>query len=235
MLITEFIIPMPLTISEYERGYLYAILETSRRETRKGAGVEVLVNEPFDNYPLLGGKFKRGQYTKKVYHVAKKMPKFIAKLAPASAFILHEDSWNSYPFCRTILTNEFMGPNFMIQIDTLHVDKDRGDLVNVHQLDEIRLKERSVVRIDIGDVESSEMSPSENPKVCSSLKTKRGPLAEDWIRNMNPIMTCYKLVTVHFNWFGLQSAIERYIMKTEEKLFIKVGPVTCDPILQYLS
>lgn len=33
---------------------LYSVAEVSKTETGGGEGVEVLKNEPFDNYPLLG-------------------------------------------------------------------------------------------------------------------------------------------------------------------------------------
>ena len=40
-------------------------------ETGGGEGIEVVKNEPFDNYPLLGGRFSKGQYTYKKYHLAR--------------------------------------------------------------------------------------------------------------------------------------------------------------------
>ena len=33
------------------------------------------------------------------------------------------------------------------------------------------------------------------------------------------MMTCYKLVTVEFKWFGLQNRIESFIQKSERRLF----------------
>lgn len=50
-------------------GQLYSVAEVSKNETGGGEGIEVLKNEPFDDYPLLGGKFKKGQYTYKIYHL----------------------------------------------------------------------------------------------------------------------------------------------------------------------
>ena len=52
---------------------LYAVAEASKAETGGGEGVEVLQNEPYDNVPLLNGKFTKGQYTKKIYHLASKV------------------------------------------------------------------------------------------------------------------------------------------------------------------
>lgn len=53
-----------------------------------------------------------------------------------------------------------------------------------------------------------------------SEKTGRGPLVgTDWKKNVNPVMTCYKLVTCEFKWFGLQTRIENFIQKSERRLF----------------
>jgi len=32
-------------------------------------------------------------------------------------------------------------------------------------------------------------------------------------------MTCYKVVTAEFKWFGLQSRVENSILSTEERVF----------------
>lgn len=52
-------------------GQLYSVAEASKNETGGGEGIEVLKNEPFENVPLLGGKFNKGQYTYKIYHLAR--------------------------------------------------------------------------------------------------------------------------------------------------------------------
>ena len=45
--------------------------EESKNNTGGGEGIEVLKNEPFDGKPLLGGRFSKGQYTYKIYHLAR--------------------------------------------------------------------------------------------------------------------------------------------------------------------
>ncbi|RWS16681.1 phosphatidylinositol transfer protein alpha isoform-like protein, partial [Dinothrombium tinctorium] len=37
---------------------------------------------------------------------------------------------------------------------------------------------------------------------------------------VSPVMTCYKLVTVEFKWFGLQNKVESFIQKTERRIFL---------------
>lgn len=77
----------------------------------------------------------------------------------------------------------------------------------MHELSPDKLKQREVVHIDIANdpVQQSDYKPDEDPTKFKSEKTGRGPLVgPDWKTKVNPVMTCYKLVTVEFKWFGLQ-------------------------------
>ena len=56
---------------QYQVAQLYAVAEESKNNTGGGEGIEVLKNEPFEGKPLLGGKFNKGQYTYKIYHLAR--------------------------------------------------------------------------------------------------------------------------------------------------------------------
>jgi len=54
--------------------------------------------------------------------------------------------------------------------------------------------------------------PTEDPSRFKSAKTGRGPLIGlNWERGVNPVMCCYKLVTVEFKWWGLQNKVEKFI------------------------
>ena len=50
-------------------GQLYSVAEASKNETGGGEGIEIVKNEPFENHPLLNGKYTQGQYTYKIYHL----------------------------------------------------------------------------------------------------------------------------------------------------------------------
>lgn len=222
MLIKEFRVTLPLTVEEYQVAQLYCVAEVSKNETGGGEGIEVLKNEPFDNYPLLGGKYNSGQYTYKIYHLASKVPAFIRLLAPKGSLEVHEEAWNAYPYCRTVITNPgYMKDNFIICIESLHV-ADAGDQPNAHELTPEKLKARDVVHIDIANdpVSQTDYKETEDPTKFKSKKTGRGPLVgPDWKKGVSPVMTCYKLVTCEFKWFGLQSRIENFIQKSERRLF----------------
>ncbi|XP_065333666.1 phosphatidylinositol transfer protein alpha isoform isoform X5 [Cloeon dipterum] len=192
----EYRVTLPLTVEEYQVAQLYSVAEASKNNTGGGEGIEVLRNEPFDNHPLLNGQYSQGQYTYKIYHLASKVPKFIRLLAPKGSLEVHEEAWNAYPYCRTVIT--------------------------VHQLPEDRLKQREVVHIDIAHdpVQPSDYKADEDPTKFKSEKTGRGPLVtKTWKNEVTPVMTCYKLVTAEFKWFGLQGRVESFIQKSERRLF----------------
>ncbi|KAG5894188.1 hypothetical protein JTB14_037754 [Gonioctena quinquepunctata] len=237
MLIKEYRVTLPLTVEEYQVAQLFSVAEASKDNTGGGEGIEVLKNEPFTNYPLLGGKYNNGQYTYKIYHLASKVPSFIRLLAPKGSLEIHEEAWNAYPYCKTVITNPgYMKNNFKLVIETMHApDKDNfviciesmhiadtGKQDNVHQLSSDKLKQRDIVYIDIANdpIATADYKEDEDPTKFKSQKTGRGPLVQhDWKEKINPVMTCYKLVTVEFKWFGLQSRIESFIQKSERRLF----------------
>ena len=105
MIIKEYRVTLPMTVEEYQVAHLYAVAEASKNETGGGEGVEVLKNEPFNNFPLLNGKFCKGQYTYKIYHLANKVPGWIKMIAPTGLLEIHEEAWNAYPYCKTVLSN----------------------------------------------------------------------------------------------------------------------------------
>jgi hypothetical protein len=65
--------------------------------------VEVLKNEPYENVPLLNGKFTKGQYTHKIYHLASKVI-FPYVLRIHDLIVLHSLFWiRNNPFRIRIL------------------------------------------------------------------------------------------------------------------------------------
>lgn len=89
---------------QYQIGQLFSVAEASKNETGGGEGVEVVKNEPFENFPLLGDAFSKGQYTYKIYHLDSKVPALVRLVAPKGSLEIHEEAWNAYPYCRTIIT-----------------------------------------------------------------------------------------------------------------------------------
>ena len=111
-----------------------------------------------------------------------------------------------------------MKENFLIDITSLHV-ADNGNSPNVFELTQEQLAKREVIKIDIANdpVLPSDYVLEEDPQKFLSVKTGRGNLGKDWINTTQPVMTCYKLVTVEFKWFGLQRRIEAFIQSVSLK------------------
>lgn len=213
---------MPMTVQEYEIAQLYSTAEESLNETGGGEGIEIVKNEPFNNLPLFNGKYCQGQYTFKKYHAESKVPKLIKLIAPKGSLVVYEEAWSSYPFCRTVITNPgFMKDNFTVIIESLHLE-DNGNQQNVFNLTGEKLEKREVIIIDIAannKISAHDYVEAFDPCKFHSNKTGRGPLTNNWIKTMKPVMCCYKLVTAEFKWFGLQTRVETYIMKAEQRLF----------------
>ena len=65
-----------------------------------------------------------------------------------------------------------------------------------------------------------------------SEKTGRGPLVGDWVKSTKPMMCCYKLSTIKFSVFGLQSRIEEFIARVS---YLKFYPCPSSPLLRSRS
>lgn len=222
MLIKEFRITLPMTVDEYQVAQLWSVAKASKDNTGGGEGIEVLKNEPFAGKTDLFKDFNDGQYTHKIYKLQSKVPWWIKKLAPKNSLEMHEKAWNAYPFCKTVITNDYMKENFFIDITSLHV-ADNGSSYNVFELSPEQLAKREIVKIDIANdpIQPNDYILEEDPAKFLSQKTGRGNLGKDWISTTQPVMTCYKLVTVEFKWFGLQKRIESFIQSSERRLFTK--------------
>uniref|UniRef100_A0AAQ6A3M2 DDHD domain-containing protein n=1 Tax=Amphiprion ocellaris TaxID=80972 RepID=A0AAQ6A3M2_AMPOC len=213
MLIKEYRIPMPMSVEEYRIAQLYMIQKKSREEScGEGSGVEILENKPYEDGP--GGS---GQYTHKVYHIGKHIPSWFCAILPQAALRVEEESWNAYPYTRTRYTCPFV-EKFSIDIETYY-KPDTGNQVDVFNLSSAEKRQRTVDPIDIVKdyIPPHEYLVEEDPKLYQSVKTKRGPLSEDWIEEISQfpsqsaVMCAYKLCKVEFRYWGMQSKIERFI------------------------
>ncbi|TKR68481.1 hypothetical protein L596_024460 [Steinernema carpocapsae] len=225
MIIKEYRVVLPMTVPEYQVGQLWSVAEASKQETGGGEGIEVLKNEPFTGQPLFDGQYAAGQYTHKIYHLQSKVPAIIRKIAPKGSLAIHEEAWNAYPYCKTVLTNpDYMKDNFFVKVETIHLP-DRGTTENAHNLNREQLKMREVVNINIANdhefLHAADVKPETSPSHFTSTKTGRGPLTGNWKETTEPVMCAYKLVTVHFKWLGLQNIIEKFTHTQYPRLFSK--------------
>ncbi|XP_052864610.1 protein retinal degeneration B [Anopheles cruzii] len=224
MLIKEYRIPLPLTVEEYRIAQLYMIAKKSREESSgAGSGVEIIVNEPYQDGP--GGN---GQYTRKIYHVGSHLPGWIKGLLPKSALTVEEEAWNAYPYTKTRYTCPFV-EKFSLEIETYYFP-DNGHQENVFKLSGSDLRNRIVDLIDIvkDQLGGADYTRDEDPTLYCSERTGRGPLSEQWLdeyweevkerkqpteRNMS-LMCAYKLCRVEFRYWGMQTKLEKFIHDT---------------------
>ncbi|CAN7986854.1 unnamed protein product [Ixodes hexagonus] len=222
MLLKEYRIPLPLSVDEYRVAQLYMIAKKSREESKgAGSGVEILVNEPYEDGP--GGC---GQYTHKIYHVGSHLPGWFKALLPKSALTVEEEAWNAYPYTKTRYTCPFI-ERFYLEIETKYFG-DAGEQENVFELVGPELRNRQVDVIDVvrDQLFGSDYVRDEDPRLFVSSKTGRGPLDEDWIQGFldhrqkgappplsgdGTVMCAYKLCRVEFRYWGMQSKIEKFI------------------------
>ncbi|XP_074867377.1 cytoplasmic phosphatidylinositol transfer protein 1-like [Carettochelys insculpta] len=216
MLVKEYRICMPLTTEEYRVGQLYMISKHSHQESEKGEGVEVVRNEPHED-PVHG----LGQFTEKRVHLSSKLPGWARAVTPR-IFYVTEKAWNYYPYTITgpcdrrafgaEYTCSFL-PKFSIYIETKYEDN-CGDNESIFHNDKI-LGDHEVTCLDIAFDEIPERyyRSAEDPRYFSSVKTGRGPLREGWRELTKPIMCSYKLVTVKFEVWGLQTRVEHFVHK----------------------
>lgn len=221
MLIKEYRIPLPLTVEEYRIAQLYMIAKKSREESSgEGSGVEIIVNEPYEDGP--GGK---GQYTQKIYHVGSHLPGWFKSLLPKSALTVSEEAWNAYPYTKTRYTCPFV-EKFSLEIETYYFG-DNGHQDNVFKLTGSDLKNRVVDVIDVvkDQLYGADYIKEEDPAHFVSQKCNRGPLSDNWLEeywkevkgkeqplpNGKSLMCAYKLCRVEFRYWGMQTKLEKFI------------------------
>ncbi|KAF9904537.1 hypothetical protein EC991_002597 [Linnemannia zychae] len=220
MLIKEYRITNNCTNAEYQVAQLFNVAEMSKAESGGGEGVEIVANEPYED------EHRKGQYTHKIYHLESKLPAWIRSFMPAGSTKCQEHAWNAFPWCKTVITNDYMKDSMTVTVESMHVDGDRGQLDNALNKSQDILKQREVVTIDIANDPKSYYLQTFNPakedvNISFSQKALRGPLQGSWAKTCDPVMTCYKLVSIEFKWYGLQTKMESYMQSVERDLFTK--------------
>ncbi|XP_013870383.1 cytoplasmic phosphatidylinositol transfer protein 1 [Austrofundulus limnaeus] len=206
MLLKEYRICMPLTVEEYRIGQLYMISKHSHEQSERGEGVEVVQNEPYED-PEHGS----GQFTEKRIYLNNKLPSWARAVVP-KIFYVTEKAWNYYPYTITEYTCSFL-PKFSIHIESKYEDN-KGNNDKIFD-SEARDEETEVCFVDIAydEIPERHYKESEDLRYFKSKKTERGVLQEGWIDTQDPIMCSYKLVTVKFEVWGLQTRVEQFVHK----------------------
>ncbi|KAJ2771108.1 hypothetical protein IWQ57_002358 [Coemansia nantahalensis] len=131
-----------------------------------------------------------------------------------------------------LTTSPWMKDSFKMVTETMHLP-DRGETENALNVAADVLAQREVVYLDVADdseLAKSSYKKEEDPKEYKSAKTGRGPLVDaNWADTCEPVMTCYKLFTVEFKWWGLQTTVEALIMSyTRKAMHLMHRQLFCD-------
>ncbi|XP_054616046.1 cytoplasmic phosphatidylinositol transfer protein 1 [Dunckerocampus dactyliophorus] len=104
-------------------------------------------------------------------------------------------------------------PKFSIHIESKYEDN-KGSNDNIFG-SEPKDEETEVCFVDIAydEVPERHYKESEDLRYFKSRKTDRGLLQEGWIHTQDPIMCSYKLVSVKFEVWGLQTRVEQFVHK----------------------
>jgi len=218
VLIKEFHIPMPLTLEEYRLGQRYSAARVSKEATTGKDGVEVLETTNYVDETT----GETGLYTFKVYYLDGYVPGWLRPLLPASAMQLHEKAWDRFPYCKTVITNPFLGEKFSFEIESMHAP-DLGEQYNILQItDKKVLKKKEIQFLDIAKDQPLNPKYYKAEEDPSKVGNKRfGPLSDGWQKVLTPVMCCYKLVSIRAKIWGLQTRCEEFMINMERDIFLK--------------
>nr|CAD7257482.1 unnamed protein product [Timema shepardi] len=208
------------------------IARHSHEQTDSGEGVEVVANETCED-----PEYGTGQFTEKRIHLSRRvqsflnilniyfltnfsrLPYWVQALIP-KVFYVTEKAWNYYPFTITEYTCSFL-PKFNISIKTKY-ENNNGTTENCLNLPADLLKDRIVEHVDIAydEVNPKHYKEDEDLRFFQSAQTGRGPLIEGWRDIITPIMCSYKVVSVSFEVWGLQTKAEDMIHRTIREILL---------------
>uniref|UniRef100_H2TPJ9 Phosphatidylinositol transfer protein cytoplasmic 1 n=1 Tax=Takifugu rubripes TaxID=31033 RepID=H2TPJ9_TAKRU len=176
------------------------ISKHSHEQSERGEGVEVVQNEPYQD-PEHGS----GQFTEKRIYLNNKLPSWARAVVP-KIFYLTEKAWNYYPY--TITESKYednKGSNDNVSRAPRMIDG-WNQQFEQHNSSQIPRKNCDCAHFSL-------VSWLQDLRCFKSKKTDRGVLQEGWINSQDPIMCSYKLVTVKFEVWGLQSRVEQFVHK----------------------
>lgn len=117
------------------------------------------------------------------------------------------------------MSHAYFGDRAGIVIESLHCPGDATE-ENPFNLPPDKLAKRQIIRVDIGkDPVKEGRGNKGDPATFKSEKTGRGPLTDGWQASTQPLMTCYKLVTIKFEYFGFQTKVEAWAKDYQQELF----------------
>lgn len=186
MITVEYQLPLPLSLSEYNRALRYVVARVAESTTgvEPGEGVQILVNEPFAAGDV-PGMDSGGTHTVKLLRFRSRMPALLRRVTPNAVSDLHEESWFSdgeASRCKTVYRNPFLGDRFYLCIESNHVAGVCTE-ENAVGLGDVDLRRRDVLVLDIAGDKPRKVE-CEDPCTFLSEKTGRGRLQPGWFQGL---------------------------------------------------
>jgi hypothetical protein len=138
--VVEFRVCMPLSMDEYERGFVFTLAKTTQQTAGDGEGVETRLNEHFVDDDAADPRLEEGVHALKTLHLGARVPKLVKILTPKNALMLEEESWNCFPYCKTCYTSPYFGKRFTLTVETMVLADDRGEHPNALNLSDEQVR-----------------------------------------------------------------------------------------------
>ena len=149
---------------------------------------------------------KYGNYTRIKRMIESNLPWFVKKMMPKDATSALEKTWDMYPYTKTVTINDYFKKSCRMEIDTNTTSLLEEE--NIHNLTKDKLKKREIIAVDITKpFTSSNELDSTFWKSKKNLKTS--------------LICCYKLITLDFKIFPIQSKVESSVANTLKESIIK--------------
>jgi len=192
---------LPLSFEEYQKGSRYSLAKTMVVNSNESEGLQILEQRAFDNPNAEDPRLEVGVYSKKILHLGPRAPKLVRKLTPKDALMLIEESWDCYPYMKTVYESTYFGERFELVVETMVVGNDRGQNPNALALSKEDLKLREIDFMDIinepcqAGSDGLQTDGVLDPKTFVSQSTKRGPYGgTKFGETCEPVCCVYKVV-----------------------------------------
>jgi hypothetical protein len=209
----EYRIPVPLTLDEYQIGIDYAYFSGIKEQMGTGAGVTLLERREFEEDDPKDIRMEAGTYRRKENQFGHHLPAILRGLAPEGSLAVIEESWDCFPYKKSVFKSAYMGESFYLEVRQMIVEDDRGDLENPLMLEEEYLgREIEYIDILLDDKTSSPLEGGADVVTFQSEKHERGPIKENFHESHEPITTVYSAVIFRLVTPMLQETAENLLL-----------------------
>lgn len=216
-------------MAKYAIANRYITISCLKDETHDGEGIEIVKNERIKNGD------QESQYTYQIYHFKSRIPKFIRWAVPDKYLHFHEESWDTYPYYKTLDRVPGLGEKFGLDVESQHIPYKYGQQIpyNALNLSKDELAHRKIWYLDIVDQDPDGIEKNYNLEGFScpqcgieKMQGKKGSWSPhnipEWVKTYKgEMICCIKVVKFHLKWWGIQKAVEKLVTQSVfPKLFV---------------